>query len=477
MSDVRLNLIDAARAIHGRVDSSLAGAAVAALSAEPETIAELEVALARYIKPLEDMPAFAAFRTLGNAAPYLTHSHPDPSDMTAGPVVDVDMVDQEPWDGGVIVIDLPARIVAAEFCYPPPRNQGQVYYQDGSKATEVAILYRVSNDWLFINSLAEYQALCTERRAQRAANPPLDARSVLYGSALLEFIRDECLKAQEARSIKSIAEGSGNLDLDGRPQAQELQAESPKNPEEPEAEIEKEIATIHANWLLTPREDLRGQTPRDVLLEKREFLEFELHTRELQWSLQGEGPPGLPNDSFAFKFAGFGTHEGVIYYDLLRHLLRECWHRVTTAKALDVEMEIARLEVSRRNWLGLPEPTYGGRIPSVISERERKRIPLALSASDMIIDEDCPLCQELGKEMSMDFGPGFWHLDGSHMDDDFAFSFDRTYEEWEAERHRWQEFREEFDREWEQNQLSDGTEQPLDLELPSPGESLADRVQ
>src|SRR5829696_8261451 len=41
-------------------------------------------------------------------------------------------------------------------------------------------------------------------------------------------------------------------------------------------------------------------------------------------------------------------------------------------------------------------------------------------------------------------GPMFWHLDGCNMDDDFAFSFHCTREEWEAE----QREREEFSRRW-----------------------------
>jgi hypothetical protein len=34
----------------------------------------------------------------------------------------------------------------------------------------------------------------------------------------------------------------------------------------------------------------------------------------------------------------------------------------------------------------------------------------------------------------------FWHLDGCNMDDDFAFSFHRTRQEWEAEQREWEEF-------------------------------------
>ena len=65
---------------------------------------------------------------------------------------------------------------------------------------------------------------------------------------------------------------------------------------------------------------------------------------------------------------------------------------------------------------------------------------------------------------------GFWHLDGAHMDDDFAFSDLRTREEWDAQRLEWEAFTEKFNREWEERQqrerLTGGAEpvgNPLDV--------------
>lgn len=68
----------------------------------------------------------------------------------------------------------------------------------------------------------------------------------------------------------------------------------------------------------------------------------------------------------------------------------------------------------------------------------------------MIIDEDCYACVMIANDPTM--GPGFWHLDGSHMDDDFAFSDFLTREEWEAENRRREEFNREFNRKWEDRQ-------------------------
>ena len=61
------------------------------------------------------------------------------------------------------------------------------------------------------------------------------------------------------------------------------------------------------------------------------------------------------------------------------------------------------------------------------------RIPLVVSGEAAEIDHDCPLCRMMAEHA----GPMFWHLDGHHLDDEFAFSFYRTHEEGELERPDW----------------------------------------
>ena len=89
--------------------------------------------------------------------------------------------------------------------------------------------------------------------------------------------------------------------------------------------------------------------------------------------------------------------------------------------------EIPRLESVREAWLDAPDPECHGRTPRSIIARERARLPESVSGHDAMIDPDCPCCQMMG-ELS---GPTFWHLDGSDMDDEFAFDTQhRTREEW-----------------------------------------------
>lgn len=453
MSEIKLNLTDAQLTIHGTIHGSVADRIVAALSAEPETIEELEAALARYIKPEPTIGAFAWFHT------------------------DTE-IDTEPWDAGLVVIDLAARIVAFESTYSRPGPQGEVLYHNGQCASDISVLYRVPEDWLFLNSMVDYEHVRQQRRAERAAKRPLDGRAILYGRPLLEFIAHEVAQTSVCRtqltplnSLNGKAEDSPGTSA----QLEQLanSAESLLYPNKTHDTLIQEVSALHARWLMSPRDDLQGQAPRDLLLAKQDFIDYDLHTRQLQWSFLNEGPPCLATDSFAYQFAGFGTHEWVIYYDLVRHLLWNAVFQIDDgARGQSDETTIAFLEKLKTDWLEHPQRDYDGRIPALLIENERKRLPIAMLGRDMVIDEDCPVCQMMGAETGFGLEVGFWHLDAAHMDYDFAFSDSRTCEEWEAENRRREQFNEEFNRRWEERQQGIAGGEPLapgpffDLELP-----------
>jgi len=389
MSYIRLNIIDLHQTINGEAHGYFSDALVAALTAEPETVEELGAALARFIKPQSEGSPYAVFR---------------------------EGKDFEPYDAGVVVIDLAARVVAADSSYLQASAEGSFRVQSEFAEEDVFVPYRLSGEWLFVYSIPEYEGVCQRRRDERLAVEPFDARGVLYGRALLEFVALECLAAR----------GSNDEEL---------------------------VTKIHAKWLMTAREDLRGRTPREVLLEKQEFIDFDLHSRALQWSFTKECPPPLSSNSNAYRFSGFGTHEIVVYYDLVRYLLGECFEDAQKSFGLDAEIE--RLEKLKADWLDAPNRDYDGRRPSHIIEWERKRANLTMPATEYVIDEDCEMCEALAVEFDT---PMFWHLDGSNMDEGFVFSFDKTREEFEAEERRWEEFNREFERDWKAGKYN----QPFD---------------
>jgi len=492
MSEVKLNLTDAQHTISGTIHGSVADACIAALSAEPETIAELEAALSRYQKPAGDISPFGWF-----------HKH--------------SAIDAESWDAGIVIIDIAARIVASESTYSKLGPQGEVRYHDGTCATDISISYRLPNDWLFLDSIEEYECLRERRRQERAATPAFDAREVLYGGPLLEWVAS-AVYANEAGGVVSailhqaiqphspvieaaiaataslspgVVQPSVYSDPNCTSATSREQGESSED-EVPDSDdaLRNEISQLHARWLMTARDDLQGQSPRDVLLARQDLIDYDLHARAMQWSMQGEGPPCLASDSFAYRFAGFGTHEWVIYYDLVRHLLRTALGQRSCAgdptPQTEYLQQLARLEKLKTEWLEQPQEDYSGRIPALLIENERIRLPIAMRVHDMVIDDDCPVCQMMANDAELGMEVGFWHLDGAHMDDDFAFSDLRTREEWEAHRREWEEFTENFNREWEESQQLERLtgakplQHPLDLselDLTSDADELMDSTK
>lgn len=451
MSEVRLNLIDSQQTIQGTIHGSIAVACIAALSAEPETVEELEAALARYIKPVGD----AAEQT-GSFASFCSASE----------------VNTEPWDAGVVIIDLAARIVAAESTYFQPGREGEVLYHDGTQSTDFSVLYRVSDEWIFLNSIAEYESAQRVRRRERS-KPRLDVRSALYGKPLLKFIvtniRESSVCLESTRKLRVLEQAQQpHVDKAAIDSDNNLNNELSDEEEKTGRALGEEISAIHARWLTTSRADLEGHAPRDVLLAKKDFIDFDMHTRALQWSFQNEGPPCLSQDSFAYRFAGFGTHECVIYYDLVRLLL---WgsldHQSLDAPntVFDLDTEIKWLEQIRHEWLESPQKDLDGRIPAILIENERKRLPITLQAKDMVVDENCEICVMSARQVEMGYGPGFWYLDGSNMDEGFAFSFCRTREEWDEENRRQAEFDREVDRKWKEREERLARGEPVEDEF------------
>lgn len=220
---------------------------------------------------------------------------------------------------------------------------------------------------------------------------------------------------------------------------------------------------------MTPRDDFGGVCPREIALERHKHLQWDLQDQSENWSLLDRCPPGLDQSSFAFRYGGFGTHELVEYYGLVRELLWSCWDRLEEQgktrpaahglPALTVgdflTGEVPRLERVRDAWLDSPDPECHGRTPRSIIERERTRLPEGMSAQDAMVDPDCPCCQMLA-DMP---GPAFWFLDGCNMDDDFAFDFrHRTREEWETEQREWEEHDRRFNAEQEERKRLGVTE-------------------
>ena len=454
MSEVRLVVSELRRDWSGTIHASCADRAIAALSADPITMEELEVATQRFAKPMGQHRFFANLR-VGHCA--------------------------EPHDAGLVVIDLVARMVVVDSTYSYPGRKGSVSYHDGQSATPTEVRYHLADDWLISTERIDWQSVAEERRRNRTAKSMRDNREVFYGRAMLEFVasesftafsrRDEIAAAVRGQWVEKerirLAEKSNLLSdqVDAnRLSDDEITPTTWPGEEHYASPFYDTLKEIHAAWLLTPRDELGGACPRDVALDRHDHLMWDLQDRCEHWSLLDECPPGLAETSHAFRFGGFGTHELVMYYELVRTLLWSCWQKLTElAQSPAVEhrpesftagdflmTEVPRLENVSQTWLDAPDPEFHGRTPRSIISRERARLPEGMSGREAMIDPDCPCCQ-----MMADLpGPAFWHLDGSGMDHEFAFDIDHsTREEWEEEQRQWDEHNRKFNAEWSERKL------------------------
>ncbi|MFO0904036.1 MAG: hypothetical protein U0939_13610 [Pirellulales bacterium] len=393
--NVLLVLRDAQRTVELQVASGTAEAFVAALSANPESWAELHTALGRYVHP--------------GVLPTLVEQVDQAASGGATALADVE-------DG--LVIDLPARWVGVRGAptETPLGHAEDVHYLDLDSARTVVLRYELDDSWLIEPWSHAAEQRAADRRLARAAQPSPDDRATLY----LELPR---YLARESWQARSAASGTTH---------------EPSSRADREGALREAARAIHERWLLTPRPSLSGATPRDVLLRRRGAIEHEISARAWEWSVLGACPPPLPEASTAVREGGIGTHEFVLYYDLVRRLLELALGDVWPPSVKTVDELTQWLTLERDQWLDTPDAELlHGRTPRRVIDDERRRIPFAVSSAEAIVDHDCPICRMMAEELD---GPVFCHLDCSGMDEGFAFSQFESREEWEQEEQAWSEY-------------------------------------
>lgn len=284
-----------------------------------------------------------------------------------------------------LIIDLPARLVCSSSEIKGIFPRGEANCRIEKDNSDFPIRYWISDEWKFVEGEDEFRSQVNERRKRYQTINRTDFRKVIYGRELSQYLIDEF-------------KGDANA--------------------------------CHASWLQTNREDLNNHSPRSLLLEYQDRVDFDLYSRELQWSFMGTCPPLIPIDSEAFRFAAFGTHEFVVYYDLVRHLLGNFTN------------DIEEMEELKARWFETPNEDGPTRIPSEIIESERRRLPLEATATEMMIDEDCPICQMMLAEFDT---PTFLHLDSAHFEEGYVFSSYKNEQEWLKNRMEWEEFNKRFE--------------------------------
>jgi hypothetical protein len=303
--------------------------------------------------------------------------------------------------------------------------------------------------WWEMNDCAATEAVSQPRKSP-INKPPVD-RDVLYGEAFLQFISDRVL---------DVVNSDPWRDSDA--------------PTHQQARYSFTIQ-VHRDWLMTPRSDLDGRMPRQLLHGSHSWSE------KVTWGQRhrfedAQVMIALPKDWADPATAPMGSQEMSLYFDLCRELIGASWFwcesdREKLARQ-DRETTLAELkqflQSVKDDWLnGLFE---GGSPPSFIIECDRRRVPRGggleidgidgVQTEEHIADCDCPICQMMADGM---FGTSFTSIDGHHldMDQEFAFSTVETREEWEQQQRDYEEFNAKFKREQAERDAAGETDDPF----------------
>lgn len=435
---------DESQTLAGVIDQEDAWLLLAALSADPESLEEVEAAIGHYRTEADCASAMPGKGGLGLES--------------LGMQIQTAKVDPSGCD---LAIDLPGRTVVVsrlwvQSCGESVQRPGSVKLRDriddGLKMLRagavlidrvgqdrpVRLPYHIDPRWELRIGSHHWDQTLFQRRALAAQDPVPSLRRILYGSAMRQFLAEELWNLSTSSEASSRGPMGGDNEADGV-------AAGPQRKEEA-------ISLIHQKWLLRRREDLGCRSPRQVMTEAIGAVDAMMEDRQIAWSAINRQPASVPRASRAFREALFGSNEWILYYDLVRCLLELGWHWIDgslqeleqhdgkkepNSSSLGLESESKSveglerwMEQLQRCWMEDPQPHLLDRSPREVIERERRRLPDAVPVDQQAwFSCDCPMCQWMKEEKAITF----WRMDECHMEDAYAFQVDAWHSQEEAE--------------------------------------------
>jgi hypothetical protein len=373
----------------------------AVLSAEPETWEDWSVALRRYLPQHQLL-------SQGRAMP----------DLAAATAL-------EPW----CLLDLRGKTVILGDRFPHFENgsysreddeddegagsPGSASTQEPSGLPDAPLAWvEVPSHWHVQDATAGWEQVVQHRAAAASGSERIDTRAILQGDPLFRYLAARVMGAERIPAWNSEEEY-------------------------------RATKRIHADWLMTPRDDLGGRIPREILHESRERMQWELERRGQQWSRQGFAPQGLSRESAAYRYAPWGTAEVVLYFEMIRAVLEQAWNLrrravpglPAPADAVSADLPIpanveelaGALATCAARWWDAPyEGDPDELAPRVMVDQERRKMPISSEFPEM--GAPGPEFASRGR-----CGPCLIWFDGHHLEleDDFAFSLITDQDEWE----------------------------------------------
>ena len=300
--------------------------------------------------------------------------------------------------------------------------------------------------WWEFHENVEVNSL-NQARVSQITKPKVN-REILYGKAFLADISSRILSIARSDAWRNCRI------IDGRRAVRSFTIE------------------VHRDWLMTPREDLDGRMPRQLLHGAIQWSDSVVWGQQLRCQ-DGEPLVAVPDDWEGFATAPMGSQEMCMYFDLCREIIGAGWHWCQTHEGSLTKEPLESLHAQLIQFLGavkeewLKNPFEEGAPPSFVIECDQRRVPwgagvaiegIDIEGSDSVPSEqhipdcDCPICAMMADGM---FGVSFTSIDGHHLelDGEFAFSMVETREEWEEEQGEYGDL--DDDSEWDEDEIDE----------------------
>lgn len=336
-------------------------------------------------------------------------------------------VERLPLDECWMVLDLQQQRVFSSPAYGEIRRDGcfGIESDEGRSSNglpaEVQMSIHLPPWWEIHNAATPAQVRHSRETAVRRPRP---RRDVLWGPPLARGLAERMLASFQSPEWNTAAASA-----------------------DPQARYRFTVA-VHRDWLMSPRDDLEGRTPRESLHGGIDWIERVIEGQ--RWNVTQERTlTRIPHDFASYLQAPMGRSEVCLYFDLCREMIDLGWRWLETHRAefaaQEHRAEFAAREPRAANRLvdhlatvleevktvWMEAPFEGGSSPAAIIQDERDRIPQVVGEEGHLLDCDCPLCLMMAEGL---FGPTFISFDGHHLelDSEFAFSLWEHREEWEV---------------------------------------------
>lgn len=265
---------------------------------------------------------------------------------------------------------------------------------------------------------------------------PLDYRGILFGRAMATDLAKRMILLEQAEDCPAEY-----LRVEDLPRGIDRH-----DPRRKVLDFWKGLTVkVHAAWLMTPRDDLGGETPRKFLHSGRAWVEREILNREQDWSQLKTPPRSLDRDTHTYVFGPMGRDEVVVYFSFCREVIHAGWEYLqrTRSAPRNVDQCAAVMYEHGQTWLKSGQIEGFSTPPREMIETSRRHMPAL--AEQGHLDCDCPICRMMAEDDQ--FYPAFGGFDGFHLeyDGEFAFSLCGTREEWEEQEATYADFEDDDD--------------------------------